>query len=510
MATIPAALALFALLSTPAGAATVTGSSHIEGGVKGPEVSVFDLSLVGDPGERSDLTVKLSAVGGGIRVELSDSAAPLAAAGLCRQMTASAVACDGPSALGSFKAELGDGDDRLGVVAAGNAFSSTISAGPGDDDVTGGPSSDSIDGGGGRDALRGGGGVDSITDGDVTGAADADTLDGGPGDDVVSYDKRTAALVIDLRTGQAGEAGEGDALTSIEGATGGAGRDLITGTPANETLSGGSGPDVIAGGAGADDISLGGGGRADAGPGDDSVSCEAACTVEAGVGRDTLTGSEAADRLRGGSGRDEVIGNAGDDVVDGGPGNDVVGGGFDEGSGEGQRDGRDRIIGGAGDDRLVDSSEADRFDAGPGRDMVIALDGRVDRVRCGPGRDRLVRDRRERAGGCERRVVGTHVTLVGSGRLLLYGRSPRDLGVELACPVYALGPCRGRLEARTGGVLVARGRYRGGSQILPDMRLTAAGRRLLRPGRRVTVSARGGDASGAIRVVTRQFRLGRG
>ena len=142
--------------------------------------------------------------------------------------------------------------------------------------------------------------------------------------------------------------------------------------------------------------------------------------------------------------------------------------------------------------------------------MVIALDGRADRVRCGPGRDRLVGDRRERARGCERRVVGTHVRLVGSGRLLLYGRSPRDLGVELDCPVYALGECRGRLEARTGGVLVARGRYRGGNQILPDMRLTAAGRRLLRPGGRVTVSARGGDASGAIRVVTRQFRLGRG
>ena len=54
MTTIPAALALLALFATPAGAATVTGSSHIEGGVKGPEVSVFDLSLVGDSGERSD------------------------------------------------------------------------------------------------------------------------------------------------------------------------------------------------------------------------------------------------------------------------------------------------------------------------------------------------------------------------------------------------------------------------------------------------------------------------
>ena len=59
---------------------------------------------------------------GGIRAELSDSAAPLAAAGLCRQATASAVACHGPSALGSFKAELGDGNDRLGFVASGNGF----------------------------------------------------------------------------------------------------------------------------------------------------------------------------------------------------------------------------------------------------------------------------------------------------------------------------------------------------------------------------------------------------
>jgi Ca2+-binding RTX toxin-like protein len=509
MALVPAALTLaLLLLCAPARAATVTGASHIEGGVKGPEFSVFDLSVRADPGERSDLTITVSAAGGGFRADVSDTAAPLLAAGSCRQAGALAVTCDGPSALGRFSAELGDGNDRLAFVTSGTGFSATITAGPGDDEITGGPAFDSIDGGGGLDVLRGGGGGDSLADGDAPGAADADVLDGGPGDDAVSYEDRGGALVIDLSTGRSGEAGEDDRLTGIEGVRGGTGRDVITGTSANESLSGGSGgPDVITAGDGADSVALGAGGRADAGPGEDLIDCGAACIVEAGAGPDDVTGSDAADRIRGGPGRDEVFALAGDDVVDGGSGNDILGGGFAEGvASEQRRDGRDRIAGGAGNDRLVDSSEVDRYDGGPGRDLVLALDRRADRVRCGSGRDRLVGDRRERARGCERRVVGAHVRLAGSRRLELAGR---EFTVELECPGYALVSCRGRLEAWAGGTLVGRGRYRGTTALFGDVRLTAAGRRLLRRGGRVTVIARGGDATGAIHVTRRQFRLTR-
>ena len=512
-AIVPAALALLVLLSAaPARAATVTGSSHVEGGVKGPEITIFDLSVRGDPGERSDLTVTLSAAGGGVRASVSDAAAPLVAAGSCLQAGPSAVTCDGPSALGRLTAELGDGNDRLAFVTPGIGFTTTIDAGPGDDEINGGPTIDSIRGGGGRDVLRGGGGSDSMSDGDASGAADADVLDGGPGADAVSYAERTGALAIDLSTGKAGEAGEDDRLTAIEGATGGAGRDVITGTAANESLDGGSGgPDAITAGDGSDGISLEAGGRADAGPGDDLIDCGAACTIEAGGGRDEVSGSDAADRIRGGAGRDEVFALAGDDVVDGGAGNDVLGGGFAEGvANEQRRDGRDRIAGGAGDDRLVDSSQVDRYDGGPGRDLVLALDRRADRVRCGPGRDRLVGDRRERARGCERRAVGAHVRFTGSRRLELSGGARPEFTVDLECPAYALVSCRGRLEARAGGELVGRGRYRGTQSLFGDVRLTAAGRRRLRQGGSVIVVARGGDATGAIHVARRQVRLRRG
>ena len=502
IALVPAVLAV-SLLLVPAHvrAATVTGSTHIEGGFKGPEFPVFDLAVRGDPGERSALTVTLSAGG---RVEVSDAAAPLLAAGSCAQAGPSAVICTGPSALGRFTAELGDGDDRLGFVTPGVGFTAIIEAGPGADEINGGPSFDAIDGGGGRDVLRGGEGGDSLTDGDSTGAADADVLDGGPGDDALSYSERSGALTIDLPARSAGEAGEADRLAGIERVTGGAGPDLITGTAANDGLDGGSaGPDVITGGAGADSIGLGGGGRANAGAGDDLINCGAACTIEAGAGRDDVTGSDAADRISGGPGRDELFGLTGDDVVEGGAGNDVIGGGFAEGV-RGRRDGRDRITGGAGDDRLVDSTETDRYDAGPGRDLVLTLDGRADRVSCGSGRDRLIGDRRERARGCERRAVGAHVRFTGSRRLELDGRW---LTFELECPAYALGSCRGRLEARAGEEVVGRVRYRGSGTVSGDIRLTAAARRRVRSAGGVTLVARGGDATAAIHLARRQFRL---
>ena len=490
-------------LAAPAGAATVTGGTHIEGGVKSPEVSVFDLSIAGTAGETSDLTVTLS---GNVHVVVADSAAPLTAAGTCTQASPTVVACDAPSALGRFTADLGDGNDRLRFVTPGPAFASSILAGPGDDDITGGPLFDSLDGGGGTDVLRGGAGNDTLVDGDVSGAANADTLDGGPGEDAVSYETRTAALVIDLPAGRAGEAGEGDGLTGVESASGGAGADTLTGTGAANSLDGGSGgPDVIVAGGGADFVSLGGGGRASAGTGADSIDCGDACTVDAGSGNDDFTGSDEGDRIRAGAGRDEVNTLDDDDRIDGGPGNDVLGGGFAEGV-AGKHDGHDRISGGGGNDRLVDSTDVDRYDGGPGRDLILASDRRADRVRCGAGRDRLVGDRRERARGCERRQVGAHVRFTGSRRQEIIRRV---FFADLACPVYALVSCRGRIEARLGGTLVGRARYRGTGDLLAEVKLTAAGRRLLRNGGTVTVIARGGDATGAVRSVRRTYRLRR-
>ena len=492
----------FLLLVAPAGAATITGTSSTVPGNKGPDYPVFDLSVSGSPGEQSALTLTVTN-SGSTHVEASDAAAPLTAAGACTQTGPSSVTCHGAGAVRYVNVELGDGDDKLVLAMPSSQGSvASVNAGPGDDDISGGPGSDSIDGGGGRDTLRGGPGVDSFTDGDAPGAADADVIDGGPGTDDVAYDTRTANLAFDMAAGRAGEAGEGDQLTSVESVVGGAGSDVFTGTAAAEGYSGGPGPDVAIGGGGADSISLGGGGRADAGPGNDSIECGRACTIEAGEGKDDLRGSDDADRLHGGPGRDELLGFKGDDDLEGGPGNDSLGGGYAEGVRI--RDGRDRLSGGPGNDRLIDSTQPDRYDGGSGRDLILALDRRAERVRCGPGRDRLVGDRRERATGCERRDVGAHVRLAGERKL---DRGDGVLTVELECPEYALGGCRGRLEARAGSVLVGRGRYSGGNSGFGDITLNAAGR-ALRRGARVTVIARGGDATGGRHVTRRRYRAG--
>ncbi len=493
------------LLAPPARAATVTGSTHIEGGFKGPEVSVFDLAIAAEPGEASNLTATVSSVGGGYRVEVADTAAAVVPGGLCTPATPTAVVCDGPGAAGRFTVDLGDGNDRFVIVAPNTRWAVVVSAGPGDDDVQGGPFGDSIDGGGGRDVLRGGDGTDRLTDGDAPGAPDGDVIDGGPGDDTVSYAERSGALLVDLSTGLGGEPGELERLISIESVEGGAGADTITGTDGDNSLGGGEGgPDVIVARGGADSVSVAGG-RAEGGAGADSIECGLGCVVVAGSGNDDVTGSDRRDLIDAGAGRDEVHALEGDDVVSGGPGNDVLGGGFAEGV-AGERDGRDRVSGGAGADRLVDSTEVDRFAGGPGRDLIAASDRRVDRVRCGAGRDRLIGDRRERASGCEQRQVGVHVRFTGSRRQAIVDRA---FAVELACPVFALGRCRGRLEARAGGVLVGRGRYREAGDIVADVNLTAAGRALLRGGGTATVTARGGDGTGAVRSVRRVYRLRR-
>jgi hypothetical protein len=57
---------------------------------------------------------------------------------------------------------------------------------------------------------------------------------------------------------------------------------------------------------------------------------------------------------------------------------------------------------------------------------------------------------------------------------------------------------------------VGRVRYRGTETVSGDIRLTAAARRRVRSAGSVTVVARGGDATGAIHVTRRQFRLRRG
>jgi hypothetical protein len=215
---------------------------------------------------------------------------------------------------------LGDMND----TANSHTIGLTADGGPGDDRLeSSSPVAGTLNGGGGHDTLLGGTNQDTLIDGDTSGAADSDVLDGRVSGAVVSYENRTAPVTINLATLAAvGEPGENDVLRSINGATGGAGNDLLRGDHGRNALAGGPGNDRL--------YALGGSDFVMAGTGDD--------------------------RVTGGSGDDYVYGEAGNDILLGGDGNDGVFGGR----------GGDLVRGGAGHDSLASGNAG----CGPGTDSV--------------------------------------------------------------------------------------------------------------------------------------------
>ena len=173
---------------------------------------------------------------------------------------------------------------------------------------------------------------------------------------------------------------------------GSGGRNSISGTNRADKIFLGAGNDRASGRGGADKI-IGGQGRD---------------RLTGGAGRDELLGGPHADRLTGSAGNDRLLSGAGKDTLVGGPGNDVFGGGSgaDLMKGLGGRDrlfggkGRDRILGGAGNDRLnsADGSRDRRVAGGAGRNFC-----RIDFV-----------DLRVLT-GCQTIVVGTGKGGAGGG-----------------------------------------------------------------------------------------------
>jgi hypothetical protein len=161
--------------------------------------------------------------------------------------------------------------DRL----AGHALADTLLGSGGNDSLWGRAGNDLLDGGPGADVLRGEDGADTLLPG-----AGADLVDGGAGSDVVSYAASTGAMVVDLTAGRAAGPAGPDSLVAIEGAVGGAGADLLTGSSAANLLWGGAGDDTLAG-------------RED---------------------DDSLDGSAGDDRIAGGPGDDRIAGGDGADV----------------------------------------------------------------------------------------------------------------------------------------------------------------------------------------------------
>ena len=92
--------------------------------------------------------------------------------------------------------------------------------------------------------------------------------------------------------------------------------------------------------------------------------------INAGGGRDTVTGSLGRDVIYGGSGHDTLNGNDGDDRLSGDDGHDIVNGGNgnDELLGG---NGNDILNGGNGDDTLFSDAGYDILDGGEGSDRYI-------------------------------------------------------------------------------------------------------------------------------------------
>jgi hemolysin type calcium-binding protein len=260
----------------------------------------IEITFTAQRGEENRVTFRSNAEG---EVVLTDSRAPLSAAGMCERRGLHLVACS-PRRTVEARVTLGDRDDRFrtdlakhqGIVealggqgmdrlsTAGSRFEAGLALLGGV--LRGGPGTDELElsriggeglGGGGSDHIRGG--------------ASFDRLLGGPGRD------------------------------RIEGRGGG---DRLRGEGGRDRLTGGAGPDVVAGGSGDDHISGGAGddgnGRANVwlsgGPGDD--------VVHGRSGNDLVLGGAGEDRLYGESGNDWLTGAAGDDLARGAAGNDSL------------------------------------------------------------------------------------------------------------------------------------------------------------------------------------------
>ena len=180
---------------------------------------------------------------------------------------------------GHDRLEGGSGNDRL----EGEKGSDRLDGGDGNDVAAGGDGHDALRGGLGDDDLSGGSGEDVFV---AEGGADgADRMQGGSGYDAVTYAARKDAVAVTLAGGaDDGAAGEGDDVSSVQAATGGAGPDSLTGAGTDDALVGLAGRDVLDGGAGADAFL--------AGPDDDVVRARDGrrdMLVSCGSGRDTAT-----------------------------------------------------------------------------------------------------------------------------------------------------------------------------------------------------------------------------
>ncbi|NVD42945.1 cadherin-like domain-containing protein [Ensifer sp. HO-A22] len=139
----------------------------------------------------------------------------------------------------------GDGGDRL----SGGAGNNILSGGEGNDVLRGRGGDDVLVGGGGSDKLEGNTGNDTflvVIAPDASGDDGNDLIDGNEAVDTYDASAAMQAVVIDLDRGTAEGVEIGtDLLTSVEGAVGGKGDDVLIAGNAVNFLAGGDGADIF-------------------------------------------------------------------------------------------------------------------------------------------------------------------------------------------------------------------------------------------------------------------------
>jgi Ca2+-binding RTX toxin-like protein len=255
--------------------------------------------------------------------------------------------------VGTAKADVLNGTSKDDVIV-GLGKNDTINGRGGDDTICGGDGKDTIIGGGGddwlfgeagNDHLKGGGGHDNLL-----GGPDNDSLDGGASFDYADYFLSSSAVDVNLTTGTA--TGEGtDTLVGIEGLSGSAFDDTLTGDEGENWIYPEGGDDVVEGGGSLNDVVA-----FDFSP--SAVTVDLSAGTATGEGTDTLTGFEAV----AGSQHDDIItGDAGPNFFIGWDGDDTIQGG----------DGDDSLWGDAGDDHLDGGLGTDAIDGGDGTDTCL-------------------------------------------------------------------------------------------------------------------------------------------
>lgn len=134
----------------------------------------------------------------------------------------------------------------------------------------------------------------------------------------------------------------------------------------------------------------------DGGDGDDTITITAnvGATIDAGVGADTVRGTEQADEISGGAGNDSLSGAGGDDTLAGGEHDDELFGGdgndiISDASGETfvvAGDGNDTVTTGNDEDNIRTGDGDDEVNSGGGDDDVSTGNG-SDTVDSGEGND---------------------------------------------------------------------------------------------------------------------------